>query len=88
MPYSHWNLRLGHFICQIRKPGLWTGSSLVGQWLRLCASPEGCSSPDRGTKIPHAPVMWPKIISTHCLVAGLHVLMGQRYPINKDRCSV
>ena len=46
MPYSQWNLRLGHFICQIRKPGLWSGASLVVQWLRLCTSPEGFSSPD------------------------------------------
>ena len=34
----------------------WIGTSLVVQWLRLCASNAGgtCSIPGGGTKIPHA----------------------------------
>ena len=43
------------------KDAMYLGTSLVVQWLRLCASPEAGMHliPSQGTKIPHTEV-WPK----------------------------
>ena len=43
------------------KDAMYLGTSLVVQWLRLCASPAAGMHliPSQGTKIPHTEV-WPK----------------------------
>ena len=40
---------------------MWTGTVLVGQWLRLCASTAGGAGliPAWGTKIPHIQISFP-----------------------------